>query len=383
MPYIMEVSGGVGLPLKDPPGAPRLFLRPSFSEKPELEGERCSRAARSGRLLRLARDVYLDPARWEAAPPWEKYELALAAKAHSTPGAVFCRESALALWRLPLLRTPREVTLRASSRGRVGRVAARRPPQSGEPAGSSRAGLLGFGLRRFATPLSAERLAETTTAPAGALTTVRGPEQGYRVEQLIPVLTDTVPRMGRAAGVAVLDAVLAGERRPGSSGSAVQQAGGLAREVLRSHMELIPVKRHQRAFVEALELADQRSESAGESLLRMVMRDLGFPAPVLQRGILVAGRRYWVDFSFEEAGVVVEFDGLEKYRGRSGTESGGRAAAEAVIVEKAREDAIRSTGRTVVRFVWADLHHAERIGAKLLRAGVPQDVRRRREPAPW
>ncbi len=293
--------------------------------------------------------------------------MAIAAKAHSHPSAVFRREAALVLWRLPLLRTPREITLRALGRSTAGRVPA-----------AERGGVEGFDLCRSA----AGPTAPSTLIPPGILPAVRGPEQGYRVEELIPVLTDTVPRMGRAAGVVVLDAVLAGSRRPGNTGSPVQQAGGVAHGLLHLHAEQMRVKWHRRLFLQALEAADRRSESAGESLLRVLMADLGFPMPTLQSRIEAQGRNCWADFEFEEAGVVVEFDGLEKYR-RGGEGTAGPEAAQAVIGEKRREDGIRSTGRSVLRFVWADCGRPERIEAALLRAGVPQDRARRWAPAPW
>lgn len=355
------------LRLADPEASPELFIRPSLSDHPEAAGERASRKTAGGELVRLARGVYLPRRIWTDAPPWKRYEMAIAAKAHSHPGAVFRREAALVLWRLPLLRTPREITLRALGRSTAGRVPA-----------AERGGVEGFDLCRSA----AGPMAPSTLTSSGILPAVRGPEQGYRVEELIPVLTDTVPRMSRAAGVVVLDAVLAGERRPGSPGSPVQQAGGLARGLLHLHAEQMRVKRHRRLFLEALEFADHRSESAGESLLRVIMADLGFPAPALQSRIETRGRRYWVDFDFEEAGVVVEFDGLGKYRG-GGVQAAGAEAAEAVIREKQREDDIRSTGRRVLRFVWADCRRPERIEAALLRAGVPQDRARRRAPTSW
>lgn len=248
--------------------APRtLLIRPSQAEGPQTAGERASRAAASGRLIRLARDVYLARHLWDVAPPWQRYELAIAAKAHSHPNARFRREAALTLWGLPLARTPREVTLRADTRAAAGRVPA-----------AAAGGLAGFDLCRA----SAGASAPTTVLAPGILRAARGPEQGYRTEELVPVLTDTVPRMSRAAGVVVLDAVLSGPRRPGSRGSLVQRAGGVPREVLTAYAEQMTVKRHRKRFLEALGAADHRSESAGESLMRVLMEDLGFGVPALQ-----------------------------------------------------------------------------------------------------
>ena len=342
--------------LPETEAAPSVLIRPSQAGDPQVEGERASRAAAAGHLIRLARDVYLDRDLWDAAPAWEKYELAIAAKAHSHPHARFRRETALRLCGLPLLGTPRDVTLRADTRASAGRVPA-----------AAVGGLAGFDLCRA----SAGAPAPTIVPPPNVLRAARGPAQGYRVEELIPVLTDTVPRMSRAAGVVVLDAVLAGPRRPGSRGSLVQQAGGVPRDVLADHAQQMTVKRHRRRFLDALDAADQRSESAGESLMRVLMKDLGFGVPALQVPITVRGRTYWADAEFEEAGVVVEFDGLQKYD-RGGGPLNRAEAAQAVVAEKRREDDIRSTGRRMVRFVWDDLNSLATIEAALLRACVPQ-----------
>ena len=51
-----------------------------------------------------------------------------------------------------------------------------------------------------------------------------------------------------------------------------------------------------------------------------------------------------VDFLFKEQRTVVEFDGLAKYAERSD-----------LIREKAREDALRALGYSVVRITWVDL----------------------------
>ncbi len=79
--------------------------------------------------------------------------------------------------------------------------------------------------------------------------------------------------------------------------------------------------------VKAVTFGDGRSESVGESRLRVLLADLGLPQPALQVeirdavGILVAR----VDFLLEQWGVVIEFDGALKYAG---------SGAGALIAEK-------------------------------------------------
>ena len=106
----------------------------------------------------------------------------------------------------------------------------------------------------------------------------------------------------------------------------------------------------------AVEMADGRSESPGESWSRLVFAGLGLPAPELQAEIRDVGGRLVgrVDFLFREQRLIVEFDGLVKYDG-----AGGR---QALIAEKRREDALRALGYQVVRLTWRDLHDPALVG---------------------
>lgn len=62
-----------------------------------------------------------------------------------------------------------------------------------------------------------------------------------------------------------------------------------------------------------------------------------------------------VDFLFKEQRTVVEFDGLAKYAERSD-----------LIREKAREDALRALGYSVVRITWVDLAKPMLVRAKVM-----------------
>jgi hypothetical protein len=107
----------------------------------------------------------------------------------------------------------------------------------------------------------------------------------------------------------------------------------------------------------ALNFSDPRSESVGESRLRVLISDHGLPAPALQvefydaRGFI--GR---VDFYFPEFNTVLEFDGRLKYAGASG---------EVLIGEKIREDRLRGRGLEVVRADWTDLNRPDRLLADI------------------
>jgi very-short-patch-repair endonuclease len=109
-----------------------------------------------------------------------------------------------------------------------------------------------------------------------------------------------------------------------------------------------------------LALADGRSESVGESRLRLHLAALGIsvvPQVVIrdEMGDFVARVDLWV----EGTGVVVEFDGRVKYA---------EGGADVLFAEKRREDRLRRLGYVVVRAVWADLFRPERVVAWIRQA---------------
>lgn len=107
-----------------------------------------------------------------------------------------------------------------------------------------------------------------------------------------------------------------------------------------------------------LAMVDGRSESVGESRLRLDLRTGGIdvtPQAVIRDGEFVAR----VDFLVDGSKVVIEFDGLVKYR------DGG---ADALIAEKRREDHLRALGYIVVRVTWAELANPARVLARVRQA---------------
>ena len=105
---------------------------------------------------------------------------------------------------------------------------------------------------------------------------------------------------------------------------------------------------------QALLFADGRSESVGETRLRVFLADGGFAAPELQCQILsnggtVLGR---VDLANVTFGTLLEFDGMAKYGKLLNPH---RTELEVLRLEKKREEALREAGWQVLRVVWADL----------------------------
>lgn len=136
-------------------------------------------------------------------------------------------------------------------------------------------------------------------------------------------------------------------------------------EDLEGAVDLVPrgKRRHVRAAIEA---ADGRSESVGESRTRIVLVDGGFdvtPQFEVREGRTLLGR---VDFLVDGC-VIVEFDGLIKYEGIEGK--------RAIGAEKEREKRIRRLGYEFVRIVWHELADPLSIARQV--AEAKRDAQRR------
>ncbi len=113
-------------------------------------------------------------------------------------------------------------------------------------------------------------------------------------------------------------------------------------------------------------LADGRSMSAGESLSRARMFELGLPRPELQVPVEdEAGPFAVVDFGWP--GVAGEFDGRRKYAVPPGATP--REAERALWAEKLREDRIRRRLR-LARWIWRDAMHPVLLVRILAEQGV-------------
>ena len=90
---------------------------------------------------------------------------------------------------------------------------------------------------------------------------------------------------------------------------------------------------------EILALASPLAQSPLESLLRLALRDDGFPLPQLQAEI----DGYRVDLLLAEQRLIIEADGREKY------------VADELWREKKRETRLRAAGYRVERVLWSDV----------------------------
>ncbi|WP_154795152.1 hypothetical protein [Occultella kanbiaonis] len=133
------------------------------------------------------------------------------------------------------------------------------------------------------------------------------------------------------------------------------------------------MRRGRRQGRVVIALADPYAESPGESALRWIALARGLPPPVCQCAVRTDAAMYYTDMRWRFrltrpngtqriVTVHAEFDGRVKYRGT------GPDASRTVTDEKVREDRIRATKAEVVRAVWEDLAHTDRMFARLIDA---------------
>ncbi|MET3811311.1 type IV toxin-antitoxin system AbiEi family antitoxin domain-containing protein [Arthrobacter sp. UYEF3] len=111
----------------------------------------------------------------------------------------------------------------------------------------------------------------------------------------------------------------------------------------------------------ALELADPRSESAGESRTRELLHRLGIAPPELQFRVPTPFGEYRLDFAWPERKVALEFDGKSKYFDYQPT-------GDVLFAERRREKALMEQGWTFLRIEWKDLFNEVEFKYRVLRA---------------
>jgi hypothetical protein len=193
--------------------------------------------------------------------------------------------------------------------------------------------------------------------PASAVTTA----QGLRTTTVARSVVEAACATQYEAAVALCDSAL--------------RNGGVTKAELQAELACMSGWPGTGTALAAVAFADHRSESVGESRLRVLLDNYGLPTPELQvpfgpnAGEVVAR----VDFFFRQYQVVVEFDGLIKYR---------EDAVRAVLREKHREDRLRSAGVLVVRVSWDDLDDPDRLIGRIRLAFAQADRAAERQVSP-
>lgn len=257
------------------------------------------RLVRRGDLVHVVRGAYVDAVRLREGSPEAQHLLRLTALVLSRRGVLFASHQSSALvWGLPVLRSELEPLRVVHATDRV----------------------------------NTRKRQNFTIHPSP------GPE-GLTTRHGIPVVSVPVAVIGTA--------MLAGPQ------SGLIAADAALRQQLTTRAELhdwLPHFRHHLGISCAQDVirdADPSAESPGESLLRVLLRRLGYAAVPQHQLRDADGIFARVDFFLPELGVVVEFDGRVKYEGHDGK--------DALAREKQRERRIERLGYGVARIVWADL----------------------------
>lgn len=311
--------GGWMRTLLERPVADDDLLTAASARASGLTPDDLARGVRRGELHRVRRGVYCRAGTWAGAAPAAQHLLRVRAAALALGTPTFSHRSAAAAWGLPVLGAwPADVDVLVHG---------------------ARGGRSSRGVRRRA-------------AAPGVRVTARA---GVVVTDLARTVVDLAATEPFPSGVVATDHALRELGLPPSEAEDLLSARGAAPGVRRAR--------------EVLAFADRRSESPGESLSRVRLRELGAPPPVLQHELLdrdgFIGR---VDFWWPGQRVVGEFDGRLKYRADEVAD--GRPAEDRVWAEKLREDRMRAHGVRVVRWTWDDALRADPLRARLAAAGL-------------
>lgn len=276
------------------------------------------RAVARGVLVRLRQGVYIRRELWLTSSSLEQHLFRIrAASTAATHPLVFARESAAALWGIPLVEFPKEVVVLEQWKG-GGRS---------EP-----------GVRRTAR---------------GALTATSIMHDGFTSTTLARTVLDITRSLPFQKAVPILDWTLSA-----TSPSAIAKADLLA------EAELVKCSP---AGWRAIDFSTPLSGSWGESDCRAAIHLLGYPTPQLQYRFVDSQGEMFTDFYFDRDDAAAEFDGKVKYTLDKYTKGD---PAEVVWREKKREDRLRRQVRTVIRIVTEDVRDPRLLDQKLREAGV-------------
>lgn len=293
-----------------------------------LSSNEIARRVKAGTLVRIRHGVYTDGETWRAMKQWEQYRLRVQAAAETfEKPTVFARHSSASVWAIPTIGQHHPVEALALK----------------NDGGRSRAGV----RRHFASP--------------AGLTVV--PREGLLVTDRVRTVLDLAAYTPFAEAVAPVDHVLRPDR--------LQRLPAIAMADLEAGIGSVYSAAAGRRIRAVLGFADAASGSAGESLSRALIHAAGFEVPVLQHKFVDAdGLVGYADFYWKRCRVVGEFDGEGKYLKPEFLK--GRTPAQAVLMEKNRENRIRRLGMDVVRWDWDELMEAGRLERMLAAAGVPR-----------
>ena len=292
------------------------------------------RALASDTTTRIAPGAYAASTQWQKLKPIEQHRLRVReAMGRSRGTLVLSHLAAAASWDIDILGAwPTRVDTRV------------------ERANGGRASGL---LRRHAWGVDEADIAEW---------------EGHFITTPAQTAVDLASVLSYTSAVIVMDQVLWDRRKGGALATRV--------EIERVMRESAPL-RGNRKIERAFEFATSLSDSVRESQSRVVIRELGFPVPILQHPIrLLDGRWVYPDFYFGDFDHAAEFDGVGKYLDSELLK--GRTPAQALIAEKDRADALTRVVSKLSRWRTPALRDPRVLYDILVAAGLP--TRKQRPP---
>lgn len=188
-------------------------------------------------------------------------------------------------------------------------------------------------------------------------------EGGIKHHRATLQVTDVVDRQGLATTTLARTAVDVAREHGFEDGVVTADAAlrlGATRAELADHVEAGRYWPHNGRARQAVEVADGGAQSIGETLLRLMLVELGIGAPVTQFEVTDGSRSAYADLRIGRQ--LYEFDGKAKYLGRDEGGLADEPASAVVWREKQREDWMRRQhgGFGMSRVVWAELFHPVR-----------------------
>lgn len=279
-----------------------------------LESRLIKAAVNDGVLLRLRRGAYVRRGYWDSIKPWNQDLLRILAHFESTAGgARYSHISAARLhgcdvWKVgPLVHVTTQYANSLASAGND--------------------------VRTHRLPLAEHELATVRTSDGREILTTSLERTVLDCARILPlehaaVIGDHALRKGATV------------------------------EMMRKLLEDSPTKRGSRRAADVLDTLDGRSESAGETRTRLLLRSWGLEGFTPQVNISTRRGLFRADFADPEARVIIEFDGRTKYTDY-------KAADEVLLAERWRENALQELGWAVFRVEWSQLDRPAELRKRL------------------
>jgi hypothetical protein len=322
------LDGSVKHGCMEPYATPHGIALVSELHRLDIDDQPLRRAAVRGDVVRIHRGAYISAEVWTTLDRRERYRRQVkAAGLASRSNPILCHYSAAALWGIPIIGDwPPFVDVLTT-------VAA----------GSRREN----GFRRHGVEIDPSDILES---------------DGIRYTSFRRTLIDLARDTSFASAVAGLDWSLRSPAR--------DEPARLRIADLQEYFDAQSFARNRRRVHRALEFASPLAETPGESLSRVVIHELGFPAPQLQ--VRVENRDGLAgisDFGWESIRLLGEFDGLVKYT--RGMARPNESLEQIVVREKIREDRMRAMNWGMTRWLWTTTLQVRPLYDQLCAAGLP------------